>query len=51
LSPPRPSAALPSGINLPIVSTLLLIFVIFMLNVLAVQLRSRLRRKFVSAVF
>ncbi len=32
-------------------TTLLLIAVIFILNVLAVQLRTRLRRKFVSAVF
>ncbi len=32
-------------------TTLLLILVIFILNVLAVQLRTRLRRKFVSAVF
>ncbi|MBU4461279.1 MAG: phosphate ABC transporter permease PstA, partial [Verrucomicrobia bacterium] len=32
-------------------TTLLLIFVIFILNVLAVQLRTRLRRRFVSAVF
>ncbi|MBM4155493.1 MAG: phosphate ABC transporter permease PstA [Lentisphaerae bacterium] len=32
-------------------TTLLLILVIFVLNVLAVQLRTRLRRKFVSAVF
>ena len=32
-------------------TTLLLILIIFILNVLAVRLRSRLRRKFVSAVF
>lgn len=32
-------------------TTLLLILVIFILNVLAVQLRTRLRRRFVSAVF
>jgi phosphate transport system permease protein len=32
-------------------TTLLLIVLIFVLNMLAVQLRTRLRRRFVSAVF